>query len=67
VGGVGKARAEASQRYEPLAILVLNHVFKMGGAADIPVVGDFDGDGIDDPGLYREAITPPTDRQARSD
>ncbi len=32
--------------------------FRMGGAADKPVVGDWDGDGTDEPGLYSEQQTP---------
>ena len=31
-----------------------DRVFEMGGANDQPVVGDWNGDGVDDPGLYRE-------------
>ena len=29
--------------------------FEMGETGDIPIVGDWDGDGIDEPGLYRES------------
>jgi hypothetical protein len=29
------------------------------------VAGDFDGDGIDDPGLYRETAPPAVDRTAQ--
>jgi hypothetical protein len=28
-------------------------VFEMGGEGDMPVVGDWDGDGIDDPGTFK--------------
>jgi len=28
--------------------------FRMGGAADQPIAGDWDGDGTDEPGLYRQ-------------
>jgi len=32
-----------------------DRTFQMGTAADTPVVGDWDGDGIDEPALYRES------------
>ena len=38
-------------------------VFALGTAGDTPVVGDWDGDGIDDPGTYR--ATEPVDRVSR--
>ena len=28
-------------------------LFSLGDGADLPVVGDWDGDGIDDPGIFR--------------
>ena len=28
-------------------------LFALGDSGDLPVVGDWDGDGIDDPGIYR--------------
>ena len=28
----------------------------MGGAEDVPVAGDFDGDGVDEASLYRSAM-----------
>ena len=28
--------------------------FQMGGAFDRPVVGDWDGDGVDEPAIYSE-------------
>jgi hypothetical protein len=31
-----------------------DRVFEMGGANDQPVVGDWNGDGVDEAGLYRE-------------
>jgi hypothetical protein len=44
-----------------------DRVFELGGTADLPVVGDFNGDGIDDPGLYRETALPAADRTAQRD
>jgi hypothetical protein len=38
-------------------------VFELGGAADHPVVGDWNDDGTDDPGVYQPDATP--DRSAR--
>ena len=32
-----------------------DEVFRMGEEGDLPVVGDWDGDGRDDPAVYREA------------
>ena len=31
-------------------------MIELGGSEDLPIVGDFDGDGIDELGLYRNGI-----------
>jgi hypothetical protein len=31
-----------------------DRVFQLGAAGDLPVVGDFDGDGLDDPAVYHD-------------
>ena len=36
-----------------------DRVFELGGANDHPVVGDWDGDGSDEPVLYRETTYQP--------
>ena len=33
-----------------------DRVFELGGASDQPVVGDWDGDGTDDPGVYHDGV-----------
>ena len=39
-----------------------DRVFEMGGEHDLPVMGDWNGDGSDDPGVY--SATAETDRDA---
>jgi hypothetical protein len=36
-----------------------DQTFEMGGSQDQPIVGDWDGDGIDEPGLYTESPNAP--------
>ena len=33
-----------------------DEIFQLGTSDDLPVVGDFDGDGIDDLGIYRDGV-----------
>jgi serine-aspartate repeat-containing protein C/D/E len=37
----------------------------VGGPDDVPVVGDWDGDGTDDPGVYHAAADDEAPRQAK--
>jgi serine-aspartate repeat-containing protein C/D/E len=34
-------------------------LFALGDADDLPVVGDWNGDGVDEPGVYHDAAIKP--------
>jgi len=43
-----------------------DQVFQMGEAGDRPVAGDWNGDGVDDPAVYRD-MGPEADATARAE